>query len=106
MPGVDLTFGNSTLQNGPDAVAIFSATVDDYPLPEPKEANEPDGVLFDSARTYADQLIPYKTYRTATIRWLASSSTRPCINKPRPLYRRSRGFFAVIQCASRPDARW
>ncbi len=45
------------------ALNIISVDLDDYPFPDPKEADEPNGVLFDSARTYADQLIHYKAYR-------------------------------------------
>jgi hypothetical protein len=45
------------------ALEAIDVDLDDYPLPEPKEADETDDVLFDSARTYADQLVHYKAYR-------------------------------------------
>jgi len=37
--------------------------VDDYPLPEPKEAWEDNGALFDSTRDYLDQLTYYQARR-------------------------------------------
>jgi len=48
IPGVDLTFGNSTLQNGPDAAAIYSATVDDFPNGTPVTTTHLiDAIVYD-----------------------------------------------------------
>lgn len=42
---------------------MIDVDLDDYPLPEPKEAHETDAVLFDSACTYTEQLNYYKAFR-------------------------------------------
>jgi hypothetical protein len=37
--------------------------IDDFPVPEPQEANEIDGALFDSSRGYLEQLEAYRGWR-------------------------------------------
>ena len=37
--------------------------IEDFPVPEPQEANEIDGALFDSSRGYLEQLEAYRGWR-------------------------------------------
>jgi hypothetical protein len=41
-------------------------SIEDYPLPEGAEADEPDDVLFDSRREYEDQIGHYKRFQHGT----------------------------------------
>ncbi len=48
VPNVDLTFPNSALQNGPDAAAVYSATVDDFANGTPvTSTNLVDAIVYD-----------------------------------------------------------
>jgi hypothetical protein len=52
VPGVDLIFPNSSLQNGPDAVAIFAANGSDFPNGTPITAtNIRDAIVYANSTT-------------------------------------------------------
>jgi hypothetical protein len=49
VPGVDLTFANGRLQNGPDAVALFAANASDFPNGTPlTTANLIDAITYNN----------------------------------------------------------
>ena len=57
VPNVDLTIGNGTLQNGPDAAAVYSATVDDFPNGTPvTTTNLIDAIVYDDYNSDDPQL--------------------------------------------------
>jgi len=52
VPGVDITFANGRLQNGPDAVALFAANAADFPNGTPlTTANLVDAITYNNGTT-------------------------------------------------------
>lgn len=58
VPGVDLTFANGRLQNGPDAVALFTANAADFPNGTPlTTANLVDAITYNNGTTIDSGLL-------------------------------------------------
>ncbi|MCP4541885.1 MAG: hypothetical protein GY832_32550 [Chloroflexi bacterium] len=57
VPNADLTISNGALQNGPDAAAVYSATVDDFPTGTPvTSTNLIDAIVYDDYNSDDAQL--------------------------------------------------
>jgi hypothetical protein len=64
------------------ALQTIDMDLDDYPLLEPRQADEADGVLFDSSRDYADQLTHTRPTATAKMHHCVNSLTRSLADSP------------------------